>query len=94
MKNLVIYKYRTDEDGVRYTIPGLQEVALVAMEPGQRFPTVWALVDTNDPTESHFLVVGTGMGLRDRTKLVGSAIDDSGPNTYVWHVVDTGPASV
>lgn len=48
-------------------------------------PTLWALVDDDNPTEPRrFLVVGTGHPLPRGARYVGSW--DSAP--FVWHVVE------
>lgn len=80
-----IFKYPLPNMSVTVDMPEGAEIVRLGVQGPRSTPTVWALVDDDNPTEPRrFLVVGTGHPLPRGARYVGSS--DSAP--FVWHVVE------
>jgi hypothetical protein len=84
-----VYKYHLlTQDAQTIELPRGAEYLTVQMQHDR--PTIWALVDTNAPTERHTVrVVGTGNPI-ERDALAGmrylGTVQEKGWPSFVWHI--------
>lgn len=74
-----------DDKAAEVTMPEGAQIAHFGVVPGVGEPTVWALVDSDNPPEvRRFQIFGTGHPLPRGARHVGTYFDEP----FVWHVFE------